>query len=581
MHSAINPINGLATDESARRQDTPKSRASGKPHIKSLTGLRIFPAVVVVFFHAGEHFSCLSNALSSFAVSQIMTFFFVLSGFILTLNYPRLPDLRTTASFYVARIARVWPAHAASLLLLIFLIPETFRVTSATLPMLLSNISLTHAWIPSWKYFFSFNAPSWSNSTDMFFYLCFPLLLLGLSKWRWYWVTTITSALTLAFAIFCNWQQLPEFHATALSNQALMYIHPLARIFEFSIGMMSALLFNRVALRDRLNAPAATIIEVLVLVAVMSFNLASTNIRIAATPLLGAAGGYWLYNSGIPLFGMCALLMILATEKGLVSRVLGLPFLVILGEMSFALYMLHSVLLAYHGINFPIASSVTDLLMFLSVLFISSHLLWMLVEKPVRKGILSAGSVWLGLGKSNKKQPVVTNQSKILTKAILVAGEILALCLLTYFTVPGVHRLTQPAAAALAEKASVRGISFDRSLTLDSASAKLANGGVTVDLVWQAVQPGIVNFFISADVLDQSGQMLSHTTYMQDLRRTNANAGDIWIDSFRVSVPQDADARYLSIKVLKSKRKVLLPESQSVNNQPPHTPETLLVPISR
>jgi peptidoglycan/LPS O-acetylase OafA/YrhL len=46
-------------------------------------------------------------------------FLFVLSGFILTYNYPKLTSFADVKSFYVARFARVFPSHIAAMLLLV------------------------------------------------------------------------------------------------------------------------------------------------------------------------------------------------------------------------------------------------------------------------------------------------------------------------------------------------------------------------------------------------------------------------------------------------------------------------------
>lgn len=577
MQTALPASTEAQTDIGVKQPETNKSVAAGQKHIKSLTGLRIFPAVAIVLIHSGEHFPALTNASGAFAVTQLMTFFFVLSGFILTLNYPSIRDWKATFSFYFARFARVWPAHASCLLLLIFLIPETFRVTSTTLPMFLANISLAHAWIPSWKYFFSFNAPSWSNSTDMFFYLCFPLLLLGLRKWKWFWVAAITFAFLVGMTVFCNMQKLPEFHATELSNQALMYINPFARILEFTIGMITALFFGRFVSNLKINTITATTLEVSTIALIFTLNLASPSIRLAALPYIGEAGAYWLYNSGVPVFAIAALFMILATEKGLCSRALSLPWLVVLGEMSFALYMLHSVLLAYHGINFPIANSVPHLLMFLATLFVASHLLWMLVEKPMRKLLLTVSSKWLKLDPSQKKDAISSKQKKSPAAIAWVLAEGALLIGLAYFTLPGIQRISEAEATTVASTAGTRNVQFDKLLQLHSGTAIPSPDSLKVDLVWRAPQSGFVNFFVVATVLDKAGQPIAHTTYMQDLRRTHVATGDFWRELFSVPLPKGTNAKEVSIKILKSKRKVLLPVSENGQLQ---KAETVFVPVT-
>jgi peptidoglycan/LPS O-acetylase OafA/YrhL len=78
--------------------------------------MRFFAAAMIVVFHSGGRLTTL------FALEQGVSFFFVLSGFILTYVYPTLSGGHRLRDFYVARVARIWPAHLATFLLLLCLI---------------------------------------------------------------------------------------------------------------------------------------------------------------------------------------------------------------------------------------------------------------------------------------------------------------------------------------------------------------------------------------------------------------------------------------------------------------------------
>lgn len=553
----------------------PERDAPPRKHIKSLTALRFFPAFAVVLFHSGEHFTCLGAIKDQFVVTQVMAFFFVLSGFILTLNYFHLSDVRSACSFYLARFARIWPAHVACLLLLVFMIPETFKLTSFTYPMFWTNLTLTHGWIPSWKYFFSFNAPSWSNSTEMFFYVCFPFLLLGLKSRRWFLVPAVVGACLITMIGVCTLLRLPEFDPNGLSNQALLYVNPLTRVFEFTVGMAAAFLIGRLSRKGSLTPQWATFLEVCAVGGLLLLNIFSPTIRVHAAPLIGEAGAYWLQNSGIPVFGMAALFMILSTEKGRLSKILSFPFLVFLGELSFAMYMLHCVFLAYRGINFPFANSTSDFVIFLASLFVAAHLLWLGVEMPVRKAILSVGEIWLKK-KSHTKSTLPAMPHRFGFKHLLLVCEIALLGCLLYFSLPTLNRIPSTAAASLQTQASITDIEYGQDLRLHSGNASVSAGGVLVNLVWQASKPARADYLVVADVLDSSHHVLYHVTFMQDLRRTSVSTGELWNDSFKLPVPQTAQPAYLSLKLLKSKRKPIVPRS------PMSTKDgALLIPLTK
>ena len=78
------------------------------PRLNALTSLRFFAAFVVMLHHF------ISGSLGFAGAAHGVAFFFVLSGFILTSNYPHLSTWQDRRSFLLARFARIWPAHVAA-----------------------------------------------------------------------------------------------------------------------------------------------------------------------------------------------------------------------------------------------------------------------------------------------------------------------------------------------------------------------------------------------------------------------------------------------------------------------------------
>lgn len=558
---ALQPFPAIEVNDGSPPAEA-QSAAIVRRDIKSLTALRFFCCFAFLLIHSREYFSCWKNVGDGFVFAHIVPFFFILSGFVLTLNYQSLNTMRSTLSFYVARFARMWPAHALSLALLIALMPEIFKVTKANSMLFLSNLCLVHSWVPLRQSFFSFNAPSWSNSTEIFFYLCFPLLLLGLRK-RWYVVAAVAVALLGAMIGACQYLNLPEFDAFKPSMQGVIYIHPFSRLLEFTIGMMTALAFVKLAPRLNLGRVTTTCLEVGILGVIVVANVTSPALRIAATPFIGEPAAYWLQNSGVAIPGIALLFLILSTEKGFLSKILSAPFLVMLGEISFGMYMLHVVLLAHRDINFPYANSLTDCILFLVTLMVAAHLMWQCFERPVRKAIMTAGAEVLrrilpAKGGAERPARETARNGVSKKKLALLAGEALVLGALVYITMPAVHPITPTEAQTLSGNASVHDVAFPPYLMLKSgAAARAANGNVEVRLVWQSTQSGMVDFFVTLDVQDKSGNNIGHLTYSQDLRRTNVSQGTLWCDTIPVAAGGEPAA--VTVKVDKSKRKAMRP----------------------
>ena len=103
-----------------------------------------------------------------------VSFFFVLSGFVLTWSArPGQPLLR----FWRNRIARIYPAHLVALVFAIGCLAVSDRFAKVTTETLVTGGLLVQAWYPQDIVYLGINAVTWSLSCEMSFYLCFPLLV--------------------------------------------------------------------------------------------------------------------------------------------------------------------------------------------------------------------------------------------------------------------------------------------------------------------------------------------------------------------------------------------------------------------
>jgi len=110
----------------------------------------------------------------SFPYGSGVSFFYVLSGFILTYVYYRPGNKLKFFDFVKKRFLRLYPLHIATLILMCILVPAVLK----DLVHLPAQLTLTQSWFGSKAAAYSFNAPAWSISTEMGFYLLFPFFLL-------------------------------------------------------------------------------------------------------------------------------------------------------------------------------------------------------------------------------------------------------------------------------------------------------------------------------------------------------------------------------------------------------------------
>jgi peptidoglycan/LPS O-acetylase OafA/YrhL len=347
--------------------------------LDQLTTLRFFAAAMIVVHHSAGLFGFSTSLTKPFIFGQGVSFFFVLSGFILAYVYPELSTYKDVRYFLHARFARIWPAHLATFLLAFWMLSLNWDFKVA-----LANLALVHAWIPYPLFYFSYNAPSWSISTEFFFYLAFPVLIY---RWEQNWPIKIllSGGMLIALILFSNLAHLPG------NGGSLLYINPVSRVFEFIFGIFLSFFWRNNKDKTYWNMKNATIMEIAVILLCglsMRYTLPIEEWAFAAWP--GPAFSQWLEGSGSMLpFGL--LIYVMAIGQGKISKILSHSYLVLLGEISFSLYLLHQIFLRYYQMNlafFPRMPNLFAFALFCSVLLLCSYLMWVWIEMPARRFIL-------------------------------------------------------------------------------------------------------------------------------------------------------------------------------------------------
>jgi peptidoglycan/LPS O-acetylase OafA/YrhL len=357
----------------------------------SITALRFFAASTICYYHTWTYFGWTADLdRLGFCPDQAVSFFFVLSGFILTHAYPELDGLKDRIRFVVARLARIWPLHFVTALLLILHTSDLRPHDLASLGASLANIFLIHAWIPLDKFYFSMNAVSWSISTEMFFYLCFPFLI---QKWRKTWAYKLLGSLIilLSIIIIVNVMDLPMrapgVHGTTTFDW--IYINPLSRLFEFVLGMSTYLLWQN---WNKARAPRKWISTAFEIgaIGIVLLNLFMIHLLMSWASHSGKAVPEWLAHNG-SCFSFSLLILVIGMERGFVSDILKTKIFVFLGELSFAIYMLNQMTLTqlYPHLERYFTPVTPWTVAFFWMLILGLSLIsWKLIEVPARIHLL-------------------------------------------------------------------------------------------------------------------------------------------------------------------------------------------------
>lgn len=285
-------------------------------------------------------------------------------------------------SFFVNRLARIWPVHLVTAAIAIWLFHSSMVQSLDWYPYILTNLFMLQAWVPSSGYVFSLNGVTWSISAEMAFYAAFPMVLVARRP-----VVLFSVILAGTLAAVC----LPDFGPNlgrqdiwAFSPQSFMQQNPAIRFVEFVAGVLAGRCWLA-GYRLRLSVPSMTMLETGAVALVLAFALTAMPTR-GALGFNGQQFGLWYSQSG-GLLWFSLLIFVFAHEGGLVSRALRNPLLVRLGEVSFSLYMVHLLVIMWasrEGWKASMGAPLAILAVGVSSLF-CAFVLWHLIEVPARR----------------------------------------------------------------------------------------------------------------------------------------------------------------------------------------------------
>jgi peptidoglycan/LPS O-acetylase OafA/YrhL len=359
--------------------------------LPALTPLRFPAAFAAVLFHVWGLLRGPNGTIPPLEIWHLwagVSFFFLLSGFILTYNYLdefRNPTRRGVWNFLVARWARTYPVHLLAFLIILPLDYNKLLRGDFGNPYIsvATQLLLGHAWLPmTMNKAMAFNSPSWSLSAEWFFYLTLPLLIPALvsgPRWR--------RALVALLALTPWMLAVAGMFGSTLLGPITPYRYPPVRMVDFLAGVLLALAWNRRHGAGVVPAPRsvgrATAVEIGAVLVTAVWGAALV-VTIKDVKWLMATG--WI---GVYLPAFLLVIWVLARGGGLVSRLLASRLPTYLGDISFAFYMLHLPILAYfhsdgHRIGAPGWPWAVQWAAVLATSLISAAACYHLYEIPLR-----------------------------------------------------------------------------------------------------------------------------------------------------------------------------------------------------
>lgn len=362
--------------------------------IRPLTGVRFIAAMWVVLYHFRRYLSnagwlpeALNDVLSFGAVG--VSLFWVLSGFVLTVNYlDRLghrPSISGSVRFWWLRLARVWPVHVVTMLLSGWAAGYVNEplLEAATTPFgVARNLFLVNNW-PMWATNTSWNQVSWTVSFEWMAYLAFPVLALALLRiHRWFptWLLVMFAAVPIpSFALWCALHHPVERPAWVFAVELGV---------DFFTGSVLCLIYLRVKNRQILTRRAMRLsLSFVPPLLIIAACLVVPQLIDAANVPVGVEVPYYARSFITPLFIVWVLA--LALQHGGRHSFMGSRAVVFGGSISYSLYMVQFVWNQVWRLWF--GNAPTDgwdarayVVGFLVGMLAASFLMWRLIEEPAR-----------------------------------------------------------------------------------------------------------------------------------------------------------------------------------------------------
>ncbi len=291
--------------------------------LESLRGIAAL-SVAISHFQINSHF----NLAFTNNAYLMVDFFFILSGFVIALNYQKkIINFNEFKIFQTKRFLRLYPLHL--LMLFVFLVIEILKYLveikfglvantpafeKSDLKAFIANIFLIHNWVMS---NISFNTPSWSISAEFYTYAIFGFIIIACKR--------LTNRIILFSTIIVIISGLILLKNGYYDNNIS---GPTRCMYSFFLGVITYNLYLYYDLKKITSSFLPTGMLVLSALFITKFGENYDDNIILLMPFL---------------FAISIFLIVSTSEEALIQKILSNKILVYFGTISYGIYMLFSV----------------------------------------------------------------------------------------------------------------------------------------------------------------------------------------------------------------------------------------------
>lgn len=363
-----------------------------KHYFKNLDGLRFIAALTVAFTHLEtlkqyRHIPFVQNRFFEHAAEIAVTFFFVLSGFLIMWWFLEETNGDTRKinikKFYISRVSRTWPLYFLVVFGSIFI--GVYKGTFKHDAIALKRYTAYLFFLPNTAdVFFKrdiYLGPAWSLAVEECFYLFFPLLLLRIQKNILIKTLLILAVVFLVIStvfnrVFSNLYLNNLFQSTIIDY--LNIIFERYRFYSFLLGsVVAVLLFEGFSIgANHRSKPIFWLLGTL-LTLLFCFGITFSFFTHQAYSLLFAA----------------FLFVIVQMKSGMV--LLNNKLMIWGGKRSYSIYMLHMFIvlrLINQGsflldVDNKVLSILISWSIYLALVLTAAHFCYNLFESPMRSAL--------------------------------------------------------------------------------------------------------------------------------------------------------------------------------------------------